>query len=266
MNTLVLTDKEFALFQKMIYDIAGINLSNAKKALVSGRLAKRVKHYDLKSYGDYFSLLSHSPQGELQTAVDLLTTNETFFFREPKHFDFLRDNILPSWRGDTLRVWSAASSTGEEAYTLSMILAEHALTNNWEIVGTDISTRVIERASRGHYPIERAQKIPREYLTKYCLKGRGSQEGTFIIDKPIRNRVKFVHANLKESQSRLGSFDVIFLRNVLIYFDMETKQHVLSQLIQRLKNGGYLLIGHSESLNGINHHLDNIAPSIYRKP
>jgi chemotaxis protein methyltransferase CheR len=266
MNVPPLTDNEFGLFRKMIYETAGINLSDAKKALVSGRLAKRIKHYNLPSYADYFKLVKSNAHGELQTAVDLLTTNETFFFREPKHFDFLRDKMLPAWRGGQLRVWSAASSSGEEAYTLAMMLAEHATTDAWEIVGTDISTRVLERARNGQYALADTEDIPRSYLTKYCLKGIGGQDGTFIITRDLRRRVSFIHANLQQDLSKLGYFDVIFLRNVLIYFDLETKQRVVSRVMSRLKSGGYLMVGHSESLNGITDDLKLVLPSIYRRP
>ena len=266
MNQPELKDSEFALFQKMIYEIAGINMSPAKKALVSGRLAKRVKYYGFVSYKEYYQLLCDVTNDERQIAVDLLTTNETFFFREPKHFDFLRDRILPSWSSsEPRRIWSAASSSGEEAYTLAMMLAEHSPTHNWEIVGSDISTRVVEKARKGHYPIERAEKIPHSYLTRYCLKGTGNQEGTFLIEKGLRQRVTFVHANLKENLTNLGSFDVIFLRNVLIYFDLETKRNVISRLVQHLKCGGYIMVGHSESLNGISNDLTAVVPSVYRK-
>lgn len=265
MNQPVLNDNEFALFKAMIYETAGINLSSAKKPLVSGRLAKRIKHHNLKSYGDYFRLIKSDVNGELQIAVDLLTTNETFFFREPKHFDFLRDKILPNSRGGQLRVWSAASSSGEEAYTLSMMLAEHAPCNDWEIIGTDISTRVLERARSAQYPLADAEDIPRQYLTKYCLKGVGSQEGTFLIERQLRQRVSFIHANLQQDLTKLGTFDVIFLRNVLIYFDVETKQRVVARVLSRLKPGGYLMVGHSESLNGITDELKVVVPSVYRK-
>ena len=266
MDALVLKDSEFSLFQKMIYETAGINMTHAKKALVSGRLAKRVKHYGLSSYGDYFKLLSNSNTGEFQTAVDLLTTNETFFFRESKHYDFLRERVLPQWRSGPRRVWSAASSSGEEAYTLAMVLAEHAPNSSWEIVGTDISTRVLEKARSGHYPMERTKNIPDTYLKKYCLKGTGSQDGTFLISKELRARVNFTHANLKTDLNQLGSFDLIFLRNVLIYFDLQTKQHVVSQAVRRLKPGGFLMVGHSESLNGITAGVNVVVPSVYRKP
>lgn len=265
MDMPTLNDKEFTLFQKMIYETAGINMTSAKKALVSGRLAKRIKHHGVNSYADYFKLLSTNSNGELQIAIDLLTTNETFFFREPKHFDFLREHILPAWQGGTRRIWSAASSSGEEAYTLAMVIAEHCPNNNWEIIGTDLSTRVLERARSGHYAIERADKIPRSYLTKYCLKGTGNQDGTFIISRELRQHTSFLHANLKTDLSRLGSFDVIFLRNVLIYFDLETKQQVVSGLLRQLKPGGYLMVGHSESLNGVTDAVRPVQPSVYKK-
>ncbi len=261
-----LQDNEFALFQRMIYDTAGINMSPAKKALVGGRLAKRIKHYGLSSYQDYFSLLNDSQAEERQVAVDLLTTNETYFFREPRHFDFLRDRILPDWLSGSRRVWSAASSSGEEAYTLAMLLADHAPIKDWDILGTDISTRVLERARAGHYPIERANNIPQQYLKRHCLKGTGSQAGTFMISRALRDRVRFVHGNLKQGFEQIGSFDVIFLRNVLIYFDLETKRQVVEGLLRRLKPGGYLFVGHSESLNGVTSELSMIIPSVYRKP
>lgn len=266
MTVPVLHDDEFELFRRMIYETAGIAMSVAKKPLVSGRLAKRVKHHALDSYAAYFKLLQQQGNGELQIAVDLLTTNETFFFREPKHFDFLREAILPTWQGgQQRRVWSAASSSGEEAYTLAMLLAAHAPVDNWEIVGTDISTRVLERARSGQYAIERAARIPRPYLVDYCLKGVGSQDGTFIVNRELRRKVAFVHANLKQDLSSLGQFDVVFLRNVLIYFDQPTKQQVVSRLVRQLKPGGYLFVGHSESLNGISAEVVPMQPSIYRK-
>mgnify|MGYP002620783461 CR=1 FL=1 len=263
MNVPVLQDSEFALFQKMIYDIAGISMSEAKKALVGGRLAKRVKHYDLPSYRDYFEMLKAKGSTELQVAVDLLTTNETFFFREPKHFDFLRNEILPDWLYGTHRVWSAACSSGEEAYTLAMVMAAHCPTDAWEVVATDISTRVLERARSGHYAIERARHIPKAYLNEYCLKGTGRQEGTFIMTQGMRRRVDFRHANLTADLSQLGHFDVIFLRNVLIYFDLETKRRVVMRLLRQLKPGGHLLVGHSESLNGVVDGLKVVVPSVY---
>ncbi|MEE3914379.1 CheR family methyltransferase [Pseudomonas viridiflava] len=267
-DTAALNDREFGQFQSWLYRAAGINLSPAKKALVAGRLFKRLKHYELKSYGDYFKLImTDQRHGELQVALDLLTTNETYFFREPKHFDFLRQHVLPkATPGKTFRLWSAASSSGEEPYSLAMTLAEGLGTTPWEVIGSDISTQVLAKARTGHYPMERAGTLPQPLLVKYCLKGTGRQEGTFLIEKSLRNRVNFVQVNLNETLPDLGEFDVIFLRNVMIYFDQETKSKVVARLLPLLKPGGFFIISHSESLNGVNDTLKLVAPSIYRKP
>ena len=263
-----LSEPEFRQFQAMIYRIAGISLSNEKQALVSGRLARRVQHYNLPSYGEYFQLLSdpQAPQ-EMQVAIDLLTTNETYFFREQKHFDFLRDTILPGLKGtQPVRIWSGASSSGEEIYSIAMVLAAVLGERAWEVLGSDISTRVLDQARLGHYPIARAKDISQEYLRKYCLKGVGAQEGTFLIDKALRSRVQFMQINLNAALPKIGEFDVIFLRNVMIYFDAKTKQQVVARMLPLLRRGGYFFVSHSESLNGITDQLTLISPSIYRKP
>jgi chemotaxis protein methyltransferase CheR len=261
-----LRDREFELFRGLLYETAGINLTPAKKALVTGRLAKRVKHFGFSSFAEYFNLITTADPRERQIAVDLLTTNETFFFRESKHFDFLRDRILPGWQSGPRRVWSAASSSGEEAYTLAMVMADHCPTDVWEIVGTDISTRVLERARAGQYPMERADNIPRHYLTRHCLRGIGNQDGTFIVCRELRARTAFLHRNLKGDLADLGFFDLVMLRNVLIYFDHDTKREIVARVLRRIKSGGYLMVGHSESLNGVSDAIELVQPSIYRKP
>lgn len=268
MNHLALSDQAFRQFQTMIHDIAGISMSPAKKPLVSGRLAKRVKHYGMASYEDYFRLLmDNGGDGELQVAIDLLTTNETYFFREPKHFDFLRDKILPGHKqGKPFRVWCAASSSGEEPYTIAMILADVLGDAAWELIASDLSTRVLETAKTGLYPMERAEDIPKHYLTRFCLKGVGRQEGKFLVDKALRSRVQYRQINLNESFPVLGEFDVIFLRNVMIYFDMETKRQVVKRILPLLRPGGFFIVSHSESLNGVIDELKIVTPSIYRKP
>ncbi|WP_246487362.1 CheR family methyltransferase [Ferrigenium kumadai] len=268
MNQLALSDQEFRQFQTMIYDIAGISMSPAKKPLVSGRLAKRVKQHGLNSYGDYFRILMQKDKrDELQVAIDLLTTNETYFFREPKHFDFMRQHV-PALRrpGKPFRIWSAASSSGEEPYTIAMVLADVLGDDAWEVIGSDISSRVLEKARGGHYPMTRIEGIPRHYLSRFCLKGTGPQEGTFLVDRNLRNRVSFQQVNLNENLPKLGEFDMIFLRNVMIYFDMETKQQVVARMLPLLRPGGYFVVSHSESLNGITDALKIVSPSIYRKP
>jgi len=263
-----LTEQEFHQFQSMIYRIAGISLSDAKMPLVSGRLARRVQHFKLASYADYFQLLTSGKVAtEMQVCIDLLTTNETYFFREPKHFDFLRDTILPPLKGSRpVRVWSGASSSGEEIYTIAMVLAHVLRDQPWEVIGSDISTRVLEQARLGHYPIERAEDIPQDYLRKYCLKGVGEQTGTFLIDKSLRANTQFLHINLNSALPQMDAFDVIFLRNVMIYFDMKTKQQVVARMLPMLRSGGYFIVSHSESLNGISDGVKLISPSIYRKP
>lgn len=213
-------------------------------------------------------LSTGAPAEELQIMVDLLTTNETYFFREPKHFDFLRDEVLADRRpGATFRIWSAASSSGEEAYTMAMLLAEHLPNAPWEVFGSDISTQVLAKASMGQYPLERTEGIPPAYLSKYCLKGVRSQAGTLMIAPELKKRVRFQQVNLTQSiNATIGDFDVIFLRNVMIYFDIDTKRQVIANLTPRLKSGGWFVVGHSESLNGINGILETVRPTIYRKP
>jgi chemotaxis protein methyltransferase CheR len=264
---ITITDQEFFQFQNFIYDAAGISLSPAKKALVSGRLAKRVQHCRLNSYSEYFRLLtSGNASNEVQTAIDLLTTNETYFFREPKHFDLLREYVWSARKGgQTFRVWSAASSTGEEAYSIAMVLAECLEDNPWEVIGSDISTRVLARARLGHYPVERTTHIPPAYLKKFCLKGTGVQQGTLLVERSLRSRVHFMQVNLNAELPRLGTFDVIFLRNVMIYFNGDTKQQVVGRVLSLLKPNGHFFIGHSESLHGVTSVVQSVMPSVYRK-
>ena len=264
----VLHDQEFVQFRDMIYRIAGISMSSAKKQLVSSRLAKRLRHHNFTSYGDYFRLIT-SPHGkaELQVAVDSLTTNETHFFREPKHFDFLRNHVVPARKaGKGLRIWSAACSSGEEPYSIAMMLDELLGKEPWEVVASDISAHILEKARSGLYPIVRLPEIPQHYLNRYCLKGIGEHDGTLLIEQSLRERVRFMQHNLTETPAKLGDFDVIFLRNVMIYFDQETKRQVVSRLLPLLRPGGYFLVGHSESLNGVTDDVRLVMPAIYRKP
>jgi chemotaxis protein methyltransferase CheR len=264
-----ITDQEFALFQRLIYKIAGISLSDAKKILLVGRLTRRLKVYEFTSFTQYYRMLAGGEHPEeLQTMVDLLTTNETYFFREPKHFDFLRDSILAKRTSPaTFRVWSAACSSGEEVYTLAMVLAENLPNTPWEIVGSDISTQVLAKAATGHYSLARTEGMPPGFMSKYCLKGVRSQAGSFLIAPELRKKTRFYQINLMQPvEADIGEFDVVFLRNVMIYFDPPTKAKVVHNLLPRLKSGGHLIIGHSETLNGITDRVDAVLPTVYRKP
>ncbi len=262
-----ITDSEFNSFRSFIYDHAGINLSDEKKTLVTSRLSKRLRHYSFNTFQEYFDLVVASAQdGERQTAIDLLTTNETYFFREPKHFEFLEKEILANLKNrKTFRVWSAASSTGEEAYSIAMLLDAMLGLKPWEIFASDISSRVLRKARQGHYLQNRIDGIPKEFLRKYCLKGVGDNEGTLLIDKKLRQKVSFEPVNLKRPLGDIGLFEVIFLRNVLIYFDLETKALIIKQLVEKLQPDGYLFIGHSESLKGVHDGLETVIPTVYRK-
>ncbi|MDE2136340.1 MAG: methyltransferase domain-containing protein [Gammaproteobacteria bacterium] len=263
-----MSDAEFAQFQRFIHEAAGIALGRPKKAMVAARLAARVQASRARSYGEYLRLLQGGQApAELQTAIDLLTTNETYFFREPKHFEFLRARLLenaarrPAWR-----VWSAAGSSGEEAYSIAMLLEDCLPGSPWEVLASDISTRVLERARAGHYSTARTSHMPPGYLRRFCLSGRGPQAGTLLVERSLRQRVRFLQVNLNEPLPRLGQFDVVFLRNVLIYFDGPTKQQVVRRVLETLKPGGWLFVGHTESLTGVCDTLERASPAIYRKP
>lgn len=266
--TIGITDKEFALFQRFIYEAAGITLSASKKALVTSRLSKRLDLRKLRSFADYFKVLSSGQDAqEVQLAIDLLTTNETYFFREPKHFDLLREQAQRArGQGQPFRVWSAACSTGEETYSIAMVLAATLQNTPLEVIGSDISSRVLERARIGHYPASRTTHIPRAYLQQFCLRGTQDQEGTVLVDRALRERVRFMQINLNTALPRMAPFDFVFLRNVMIYFNADTKRQVVERVLSLVKPGGHLIIGHSETLNELNTSAVAVAPSVYRKP
>lgn len=264
--TLQITDREYQQIQGLIFEWAGISLGPNKRPLVVGRLSKRLRHYGLTSFTDYLTgPLKQQPE-EQQIMTDLLTTNETYFFREPAHFDFLKQQALPKLANQgKVRVWSAACSSGEEPYTLAMVLDEALPGVNWSILATDISMTVLEVAKAGLYGLNASHKIPQHYLQRYCLKGVRSQAGVLRIDPALQRRIDFQQLNLQADFEQVGSFDIIFLRNVMIYFDTPTKQRLISRMERRLNPGGYLIVGHSETLNGLGQSLTMCRPSIYQK-
>lgn len=266
MSTPVLSDAEFTLLRDWVQTAAGISLSAAKKPLVTSRLLKRLSQLGLASFGEYYRLVTQAGNAETQTALDLLTTNETYFFREPRHFDFLRERALPTRRtGIPYRVWSAACSSGEEPWSIAMTLADALPDAPWEVLASDLSMRMLDRARSAQYPLERAAHIPKPLLKKYCLRGIGNQAGSFRLDRPLRQRVQFRQVNLVQPLPEVGIFDLIFLRNVMIYFDVDTKAQVVRRLCERLRPGGYFFCGHAESLHGLGVPLDAEQPAIYRR-
>lgn len=263
-----ISDKEFHHFQALMQRVAGIHLPPVKKALVSGRLSKRLRARGVASFDAYYRLIAGGGEAaELQTAIELLTTNETYFFREPQHFEFLAREVLPAaGAGEPFRVWSAASSTGEEAYSIAMVLMDKLGEEaGWEVFGSDINGKVVEQARGATYAHARNEGIPPAYLRRFCLRGTGGMAGRFRVDAPLRRRVRFAQLNLNGDLAPAGDFDVIFLRNVMIYFDMDMKRRVAEALHRRLKPGGWLFIGHSESLNGVTERLRPLRPTIYRR-
>ncbi len=260
---MALSQQSFDAVTQTFERISGIRLSPAKKALVEGRL-QRLAHdkgmADLDRYVE--DLLRNKDAAELTRVVDKLTTNETYFFREPQHFEFL-NNLLKTKPTGTFRVWSGASSSGEEAYSIAMTLADKIGPKGWEIVGTDLSTAMVAAARQGLYPLERTRQVSAAYLKRYCLKGSGQYEGQVLIDKALRANVRFESANLMQPLPNIGQFDVIFLRNVLIYFDAPAKQHIVRSVAQLLKPGGYLFTGHAESLSNLDVGLRSVQPAVY---
>ena len=271
MQAVTLSDAEFAQVRTLAQRMLGVHLPPSKKALVVGRWSRRLSHYDLHSFQEYLELIGTAgASAELQTALELLTTNETQFFRERPHFDHLQREVLRARREPgKLRIWSAACSSGEEPYSLAMLLASELRDGAWEVLGSDINSRVLAQARAAQYPMERAQSIPPEYLRQFCLKGVGPETGTFLIDRALRERVQFHQVNLSQTLPPVvlagGQFDVILLRNVMIYFDAATKAQVVQRLLPALKPKGLFIVGRCETLNGIAAGLDSVCVSIYRK-
>ncbi len=262
-----LSEQDFEHFCQFIHDRAGISLTPHKRQMVSSRLQRRLRHLGLTSFDAYLKRVADPEQDrERQHLVDLLTTNETYFYREPAHFEYLQQQILPDYRGRSMRVWSAACSSGEEVYTLAMVLAEGLGMGDWEVFGSDISSRMVETARQGLYPLERARHLPKDWLNKYCLKGVRSQAGNLLIDPRLKARAHFSRHNLKRPLTDHQTFDVVFLRNVLIYFDLATKQLVINTLTHAIRPGGYLFLSHVESLHAIDTRLVMVRPSVFRKP
>ncbi len=264
--TIVLNDNEFKIIQKLIFKEVGIDLQESKKLLVQSRLLKRLLFYKFSSFVEYIRLIQINKQERIKM-INLITTNETYFFRELEHFKYLQNVMIPEHPyKEKFRFWSAAASVGAEAYSAAMLLDQSLLKSNFEIIGTDINTEVIKKARIGLYPEKWADKIPAELKTKYCLKGKGKHAGQFLIDRKLIENIDFQVSNLLKHNADIGMFDVIFLRNVLIYFDAATKHLVVDNVLKNLKIGGYFVISLSENLNMIETpSLKNVSTSIYKK-
>lgn len=270
---------DYQFICETVYRHSRINLGSDKVELVSARLAKRLRAIGLPSITDYCRYLQ-GPQGadEIGQLIDVISTNHTFFFREQGHFDALRDIILPDLvrrrereRWSHLRLWSAASSSGEEPYSLAIafeeFLASQRVAWPWKIEGTDISSRILVKARQAIYPKATIDRLPAGFAKKYFQVGFGDQEGFYRVKAELRDRVNFSRMNLLEGAIPFREpFQIIFCRNVMIYFDRDTQAELVKRLKSCLVPGGYLLVGHSESLSGIDHGLKLIRPATYQLP
>ncbi len=265
-----LTPGEFDQIRMLAYERFGLDLKRGKEQLVSARLTKKIRQLGFYAFRDYYQHVLNDSSGDaLVEMIDALTTNHTSFFREPAHFDFLRETILPELRDrDRICIWSAATSTGEEPYSIAFTALDaldlQALPK-LKITATDISTRVLATAQKGVYPADRFADFSREQMRRYLLRGTREWHDWYMVKKEVRAAIEFSRLNLSKPFSFAAPFPVIFCRNVMIYFDKPTRQNLVHQLMQCLEPGGYLLTGHSESLSGVDHQLAYVRPAIYRK-
>lgn len=269
---LTLKASEFRQISELVYKRFGLDLKKGKEALVAARLGKRLRQKGIKSFADYYRHVVADSTGEaLIELIDSLTTNHTSFMRERAHFEFLARAATEEFREiQTLEVWCAASSTGEEPYSIAMCLAE-ALSRgagkrarSFHILATDISTRVLAHAQRGVYLAERFKELPETWRRAYLLRGEGECKGSYKIKPELAGRVEYQRLNLIEPFPHRRRFHVIFCRNVMMYFDKPTQQDIVQRLGACLEPGGYLFVGHSESLTGVEHQLKYIRPATYR--
>lgn len=249
-----ITTKQFKQFSEIVYETCGINLHDGKQQLLQARVSKRLRSTGIDSIHAYLERIENDPQ-EMIHFIDAVSTNHTFFFRENHHFEYLQDTHQ--------NIWCAASSSGEEPYSIAIHCMEKGFKPS--IYATDISTHVLQMGQRGVFPIERTKGVPAPMLKKYFKKGIGKWDGHIKVRDEIRNMVAFNRYNLVTEAAPSKEYDIIFCRNVLIYFDNITKTRVVNKLYKALKPNGYLIIGGAESLNNIKHHYTYVSPSIYCK-
>jgi chemotaxis protein methyltransferase CheR len=274
----VMSDRDFSRLSEFIQNACGIRMPAAKKLMLEGRLRKRLRTLGMESFQEYCDYLfaPGGMQAEQVHMIDAVTTNKTDFFREPAHFDYLLQEVLPEMVNvhglgvrTRLNLWSAGCSTGEEPYTLAMVVSEFAGRYSrfgFSVLATDISTRVLEKSRRGIYEDDRVEPIPMAMRRKYLLKGKDKKKGLVRIAPELRSLVKFQRLNFMHDDFGIGDpMAVIFCRNVLIYFDKPTQERLLNRLCRYLIPGGYLFTGHSETLHGMSLPLEQTATTVYRR-
>lgn len=270
-----MTDDDFDRLSSFVFQQSGIKMPPIKKIMLQSRLQKRLRELKILSFKEYadFVFSDEGQKNEIVHMLDAVSTNKTDFYREPVHFDFLRDKILPDFiekeRKNTLRVWSAGCSSGEEPYAIAITLNEFSGEYpgfDYDILGTDISTKILQQANTAIYKEDRISVVPLNIKKKYFLRSKNKESRTVRVVKLLRDKIRYQRLNFMDpSYNVVDVFDVIFCRNVLIYFNRETQEQVLNRLCQKLKSGGYLFIGHSESILGMNLPLKQIKPTIYER-
>jgi chemotaxis protein methyltransferase CheR len=268
----------FQKFQKLIYAETGIWLGSSKTALLCGRLFRRLRTLGITSLQTYYECVVQPDQHEERARmIDAITTNETRFYREPRQFEFMVQRVFPRWRAEAeralrpkrIRIWSAGCSSGEEPYTVAMLLARHLpAEEGWDVrlLATDISNRVLDKARAGVYPIARSAELPKDLLHSFMLRGMAERKGEMKVRVEIQQMVDFRRLNLdRESDLNDGPFDAIFCRNVLIYFDAASKRRVVANLVRHLLASGVLFVGHAENLHSVSSQLQSLEPTIYTK-
>lgn len=270
METYTITDHEFSLISKLVYEESGINLTESKKLLVIGRLGKRLRKLGLSTFKEYYAYLKEAGSQEITVMLDCISTNKTDFFRESAQFDFLRQEVIPGIvESRKIRIWSAACSSGEEPYSIAITLHESIPEINScdiKILASDISTKVLDMAAAGIYEAERLTPVPYDVMQRHFLKGNKDNGERFKVKGHLRDMITYRRINLMEMPYPVKTtFDVIFFRNAMIYFDKQTQEDVINRLSRYLKDGGYLFLGHSESLHGMNCNLTYVRPNVYRK-
>jgi chemotaxis protein methyltransferase CheR len=271
-----LSEKDFQAFSKYIFNEYGIKMPPVKRIMLQGRLLKRIRELKMNSYSEYkeFFFSKEGQERELLNFLNVVTTNKTDFYREPVHFAFLRDHVLPDFADSsgfstTFKVWSAGSSSGEEGYTIAIALNEFKLANprfRYEILGTDISSQMLQTAARGVYKESKIDMVPLDLKRRYFLKSKDRVNPTVRVVPELQANLKLRYLNLMDSVYDVSeTFDVIFCRNVLIYFDRVTQEKVINRLCRNLSSDGYFFIGHSESLSGMDVPLEHVKPTIFKR-
>ncbi|MBO6793841.1 MAG: protein-glutamate O-methyltransferase CheR [Balneolaceae bacterium] len=261
-----LSKYDFERVRKIIFDYCGIDISPGKEALVQSRLTKRLRSLGITEYGEYLDLIESSkPKGEFLSFVDVLTTNKTSFYRENKHFEFIEKNIFPTMQGRSVKWWSAGCSSGEEPTTLAMNLLEAERSIRYrsvKILATDISRDVLHVAKSGTYASHKVNDIPVNYLNKYLTP---QPDGSYKVKDRVRNMITYGRLNLNDRWPLKGDFQMIMCRNVMIYFNRQTQEQIISKFRDLLEPNGYVFLGHSESMNAPALGFKNVAPAVYQK-